>query len=61
MALKLGIQALRSYLKLPCGYDLHILSNTKVIVAKDQRENCIVGSTEGPLKVFLLFSCFLIG
>ena len=39
MALKLGIQALRSCLRLPRKYDLHILSNTKVNVAKDHGEN----------------------
>ena len=39
MALKLGIQALGSYLKLTCKYVLYILSSTKVSAAKDHGEN----------------------
>ena len=38
-ALKLGIQALRSYLKLTCEYELHTLSNAKVGAAKDHGGN----------------------
>ena len=34
-AFKLDKQALRSYLKLTCEYELHILPNTKVSDAKD--------------------------
>ena len=40
MALKLRIQALRSYLKLTCENNLHILSSTKVCVAEDHGEKC---------------------
>ena len=39
MALKLGIQALGSYLKPNCEYELHIIANTKVGAAKDHGEN----------------------
>ena len=40
MALKLGIQALRSYyMKLTCEYELHILPNTKISAPKDDGEN----------------------
>ena len=39
MALKLGSQALRSYLKLACEYKLHILPNTEVSTAKDHGKN----------------------
>ena len=39
MALKLGDQALRSYLKLACEYKLHILPNTEVSTAKDHGKN----------------------
>ena len=38
-ALKLGIQALGSYLKPNCEYELHIIPNTKVGAAKDHGEN----------------------
>ena len=38
-ALQLAIQALRSYLNQTCKYELHILSNTKVIAAMDHGEN----------------------
>ena len=38
-ALKLAIQALRSYLNQTCEYELQILSNTKVSAAKDHGEN----------------------
>ena len=39
MALELATEALRSYLKLPCEYELYILSNTKVSTAKGHGEN----------------------
>ena len=39
MDLKLGIQALRSYLKLTCEYGRHILSNTNVSPVKDNGKN----------------------
>ena len=39
MASKLGIQAMGSYLKLPCEYELQILSNIKVSVTKNHDEN----------------------
>ena len=39
MALKLGIEAPSNYLKLTCDYELLILPNTKVGVAKDHGEN----------------------
>ena len=38
-ALILGTQSLRSYLKLTCEYEFHILPNTKVSIAKDHGEN----------------------
>ena len=38
-ASKLRIEALRSYLKLTCGYELYILQNTKVSAAKDHGKN----------------------
>ena len=38
-ALKLAIQALRSYLKLPCEYEFHIIPNTKVSTARDHEEH----------------------
>ena len=38
-AFKLDKKALRSYLKLTCEYELHILPNTKVSAAKDHGEN----------------------
>ena len=38
-ALNLGIQVLRSYLKVVCEYELHTLPNTKVSTAKDRGEN----------------------
>ena len=34
-ALKLGIQTLRSYVKIICEYEFHILPNRKVGAAKD--------------------------
>ena len=40
-AFKLDKQALRSYLKLACEYELHILRNTKVSAAKDHGKNCM--------------------
>ena len=40
-ALKLAIQALRSYLYQICKYELHSLSSTNVSAAKDHDENCI--------------------
>ena len=39
IALKLGIQALGSYLKQKCEYELDIIPNTKVGAAKDHGEN----------------------
>ena len=36
---KLGIQAPRSYLRLTCKYERHILPNTKVTSAKDHGKN----------------------
>ena len=36
---KLNKQALRSYLKLTCEYEFHILPNTKVSAAKDHGKN----------------------
>ena len=33
-----AVQTLRSHLKLICGYELHILPNTKVGAAKDHDE-----------------------
>ena len=39
VSLKLGIQNLRSYLKLICENELHILSNHKVSATKDHGEN----------------------
>ena len=41
--LKLGTQSLRSYLKVTCEYELHILPNTKVSTAKDHGQ-----TTPGP-------------
>ena len=38
-ALKLGIQALRNYLKLTCECELLALPNAKVNVAKDHGKN----------------------
>ena len=38
-AFKFDKQALRSYLKLTCEYELNILPNTKVSAAKDHGEN----------------------
>ena len=38
-ALKLGIQALGSYLKPDCEYELHTIANTKVGASKDHGEN----------------------
>ena len=38
-ALKLGVQALRGYLKLNCKFELHTLSNTQASAAKDHAEN----------------------
>ena len=38
-AFKLRTQSLRSYLKVTCEYELHILLNTKVSTAKDHGEN----------------------
>ena len=37
--LKLGVQVFRSYLKLSCEYELHILPNVKVSAAKDYGES----------------------
>ena len=39
--LKLGIQNLESYMRLTCEYELDILSNTKVGLAKVDSENYI--------------------
>ena len=39
MALKLGIQAPRNYLRLSSEYELDILPNTKVTAVKDHGEN----------------------
>ena len=38
-ALKLCTQSLRSYFKVTCEYELHLLPNTKVSTAKDHGEN----------------------
>ena len=35
----LRVHGLRSYLKLTCEYELHILPNTKVSAAKDHGKN----------------------
>ena len=40
-ALRSGVHALRSYLKLICEYELHSLPIRKVSGAKDHRENYI--------------------
>ena len=40
-ALKFGTQSLRSYSKVTCEYELHILPNTKFSTAKDHGENYI--------------------
>ena len=40
-ALKLGIQAPESYLKLPCEYELHSVPDTEVNAARDYGENYI--------------------
>ena len=48
-ALKLGTQALRSYLKVSCQYELYILLNTRVSVAKDHDIKLNEGqTTHGP-------------
>ena len=39
ISFKLDKQALRSYLKLTCEYELHILPNTKVSAAKGHGKN----------------------
>ena len=39
MAFKIDEQVLRSYLKLTCEYELHVLPNTKVSTAKDHGKN----------------------
>ena len=39
MALKLGKQAVRNYLKLTCQYKLNIFADTKVSAAEDHGEN----------------------
>ena len=39
VALKLAIEALKSYLKLTCQYQFHILLNEKVSAAKDHGKN----------------------
>ena len=39
MALKLDVQALRSYLSLICEHELYILPNKKVSTAKDHGKN----------------------
>ena len=41
MALKLGIQTLRSYFKIICEYEFHILPNRKDGAAKDHGKNYI--------------------
>ena len=38
-ALKLGVQALRSYLKVTCKYELYILPDTIISAAKDHSKN----------------------
>ena len=49
-ASKLGIQILRSYLKLSCEYEVHTISDTKVSAGKDHGENYIKSQTaSGPL------------
>ena len=40
-ALKLHVQALRSYLSLTCEYELYILPNKKVSTAKDHGKNYV--------------------
>ena len=40
-ALILGMHAVRSYLKLICEYELHILPNTKVSAINDHGKNCM--------------------
>ena len=40
-ALKLDVQALRSYLSLICKYEFYILSNKRISTAKDQGKNII--------------------
>ena len=39
IALNLGIQVLRSYLKLTCEYEIHLLTNTEVSTAKNHSES----------------------
>ena len=46
-ALILGLEALKSYFKLTCEYELHALTNTKVRSAKDHGKNYI--NVEQPL------------
>ena len=49
-ALILRMQALRSYLRLSCGLELHTLPNTKVSTAKDDDEKLHEGQiAPGPL------------
>ena len=57
MALILRVDALRSYLKLICEYELHILLNKKVSVAKDHGKSYI--NVRPPLVRHLLCNCVL--
>ena len=54
-ALKLDLQALRSYLSLICEYELYILTNKKVSTAKDHGKNYI--KDRPPLFRHLLRNC----
>ena len=56
-ALKLDVQALRSYLSLICEYEIYILPNRKVSTAKDHGNNYI--KDRPPLVRHLLRNCLL--
>ena len=56
-ALKLNVQALRSYLSLVCEYELYILPNKKVRTAKDHGKNYM--KDRPPLVRHLLRNCLL--
>ena len=56
-ALKLAIQALRSYLNQTCKYELHTLSDTKFSATKDHGENYM--KVRPPLVRHLQRNCLL--
>ena len=56
-ALKLAVQALRSYLSLICEYELYILPNKKVSTAEDHGKNCM--KDRPPLVRHVLRNCLL--